>query len=88
MHGIIGATATIELTATAPSIAEARAMMAPQVPAGYEIISAQPAMAKQSQDVTVTLIARSTETRQIEGADLAALQAATPTGWRLLSIRT
>ena len=88
MFGIIGATDTVQFTATAPSIAEARAVIEPQVPQGYEIISAQPTMAKQSQDVTVTAIARATQTQEIEGASLDALRAATPDGWRLMSVRT
>jgi len=84
----IRSTETIELTATADSLAAARLLVDAQVPAGFEITSVMPQMVKGTSDVTLNARARSTQTRELEAVDLEALRTAAPAGWQLMAVRS
>lgn len=86
MRGIIRSTETCSFEATAPSVEEARAVIEPQVPGGFQIISAVTSMTKTSQDVTVTVTAQGVASREVEGPTLAHLREATPEGWQLIAV--
>lgn len=87
MRGTVRSTNTLTFEATAPTIGEAKEIIARQVPPGFDLVSAQPAMSKSSQDVTVTGLARSTVTRDVEGSTLEQIRLTVPDGWQLIAVR-
>lgn len=81
----IRSTETVELTAAGATLAEARAALFAKAPAGYEVTQAH--NVKDGDAVTITGSAQSTEFREIEADDRAALDAQVGDGWQYQSIR-
>ncbi len=88
MRGTIRSLEQVTIDKVGDSAADARARIEAAVPAGYELVSAVASASRAGGDVAAHGVARSTQTREVEGHDLAALRAATPDGWQLISMRT
>ncbi|WP_308493743.1 hypothetical protein [Microbacterium terrisoli] len=88
LSGRIRSVETREITVEAASIDEARAEVDAQVPEGWVVTDAAATMAKASIMISLhAKLARRDGVRDIEAADLDALQALVPEGWQLLSVR-
>lgn len=86
MRGTIRSLDQVTIDKTGESASAARAHVEADVPKGYELISNVASGA--GGNVSAHGVARSTQTREVEGPDLAALRAATPDGWQLIAMRT
>lgn len=88
MYGTIRSLDQMTFDETGESIAEARKRIFSRMPSGYELISAKATVGAGGQEVSVHGIARATDVREVEAADIAGLRAATPPGWQLIALRT
>mgnify|MGYP001060712493 CR=1 FL=1 len=88
LSGRIRPVEVTELTVQAPSIAEARAQVEAQVPAGWVVTDAEATMPKASTMITLNAkMARRDGVTEIEADDLDTLRTKVPDGWQLLSVR-
>lgn len=79
---------TRTITVHGESLAEINTLAEQQVPAGWELAAVPPVMHMGTPRVTADArIERRDGTQEIEAADMGALEAKIPDGWRLLSIR-
>lgn len=74
-------------TATGTEIPELRAQLVADAPDGWEMVSAHVEMKPGGIRIVEGKFQRRDEPRQIEAADMAALQAMVPEGWQMLSVR-
>ncbi|GAA3650605.1 hypothetical protein [Microbacterium marinilacus] len=87
--GVIRPTESQDLTAEGDSLAAIGDALRTQVPEGWQLTDSKVTMPKGSTMLTaVGRMARWGETREIQGADVAALEAQVPDGWALLSVRS
>lgn len=74
-------------TVTGTEIPELRAQLVAEAPAGWEMVSAHVEMKPGGVRIVEGKFQRRDEPREIEGDDMAALEAKVPEGWQMLSVR-
>lgn len=74
-------------TVTGTEIPELRAQLVSEAPAGWEMVSAHVEMKPGGIRIVEGKFQRRDEPREIEGDDMAALEAKVPEGWQMLSVR-
>ncbi|MGO4488137.1 hypothetical protein [Microbacterium sp. 2RAF4] len=87
--GLIRPIETHTVTLKGEDLADVRAQLVAQAPEGWELVSAVPTMTNGTPVRSVEgRYERRDGQREIEAADMAALEAQVPEGWRMLSIYT
>lgn len=89
LSAVIRPIESVTIQVSGDSLADIHAKLAAQAPAGFDLASAPVSMAAGSSDLTATATFHRTDgTREIEAADMTALEAQVPDGWRMLSVRS
>jgi hypothetical protein len=87
--GLIRPIETHTVTLKGEDLADVRAQLVAQAPQGWELVSAMPTMTNGTPVRSVEgRYERRDGQREIEAADMAALEAQVPEGWRMLSVYT
>lgn len=88
LSAVIRPVETIAVEAAGSSLAEVYEKLSAMTPPGFDLALAPVRMAAGSSDLTATGTFRRVDgTREVEAADMAALEALVPDGWRMLSVR-
>lgn len=89
LTGLIRPVETRTVDVEGDSLADVRAKLTTQVPAGWELTAAPVSMVKGSTLIKATgTIERRDGIREIEADTMSQLEAQVPDGWRLLSVRS
>lgn len=87
MRAMIRRVETQQVEVSGEGLPDVQAQLAAATPAGFDLVSAPVAMKSGSTAISATgTYERRDEVREIEGATMAELQAATPEGWQLLYV--
>jgi hypothetical protein len=86
--GLIRPVEAHTITLKGEDVADVRAQLTAQAPEGWDLVSAMATMEKAGAMRSVEgKYLRRDGTREIEAADMPALEAQVPEGWQLLSVR-
>ncbi len=87
MRAAIRRIETHQVDAVGEGLPEVQAQLAAATPPGFDLVSAPVAMKSGSTTLSAAgTYARRDDVREIEGATMAELRAATPDGWQLLYV--
>lgn len=87
LHGLIRPLEAHSVTLKGEDLAEVRAQLTAQAPAGWDLVSAMATMEKAGSMRSVEgKFLRRDGIREIEDDDMAALESQVPEGWQLLSV--
>lgn len=85
MRALIRRIETTQIEVSGEGLPDVQSKLSDATPAGFDLVSAPVAMKSGSTAITaVGTYARRDEVREIEGATMAELRAATPEGWQTL----